>query len=341
MYTPPFSITAQAINRIADIAALTERYAIRMEQKDGLLLRRINRIKTIYSSLAIEGNNLTEAQVTDILDGKRVQAPKREITEVRNARETYELFPNLSPFKVQDMLKAHARLMKNLVPGAGHFRSGGVGVFKGSEVIHMAPPADRVPGLIQDLLNWVENAPDHLLIRSCVFHYEFEFIHPFADGNGRMGRLWQSLILSLLHPIFAHLPVENIVHEHQQAYYDAISASTAATDAAPFIEFMLGEIYAALRKRAVLKTDVVLNDTLNGGLNDTIIDGIIARDDDDYTPDDDILRIIRRYPSITLAQLGGELGISLRQMQRRMHDLQQRGIVERIGARKRGKWMII
>ena len=198
---PPFTISAKAISMIAEISALIERYAIRLEQHDALKLRKANKIKTIQSSLAIEGNTLSENQVTDILDGKKVVAPLREIQEVRNAIATYDLFPQLDPFSVSDLLKAHGVMMSALVDEAGKFRHGGVGVFAGKQAVHIAPLAERVPGLIADLFDWLKHAEDHLLIRSCVFHYEFEFIHPFADGNGRMGRLWQSLILTRLNPV--------------------------------------------------------------------------------------------------------------------------------------------
>ena len=226
MYRPPFTVSAKAINLIAKISSQLERYAIRMEQEDTLRLRRANRIKTIHSSLAIEGNTLSEGEVQAVLEGKKVVAPLKEIQEVKNAIKTYELYPKLNPFSIQDLLLAHGTMMSGLVDEAGMFRKGGVGVFNGDKPIHIAPPAGRVRDLMSDLFGWLENADDHLLIRSCVFHYEFEFIHPFADGNGRIGRLWQSLILGRLNPIFEHLPVENMVYSNQQAYYHAINRST-------------------------------------------------------------------------------------------------------------------
>ena len=249
MYTPPFKITSRAINLIAEISAMIERFAIRMEQDDALLLRKINRIKTIQGSLAIEGNTLTESQITDIIDGKHVIAPLREIQEVRNAIKTYNLYPRLNPYSVKDLLLAHGIMMEALTDDAGHFRKTGVGVFAGTKPIHVAPPAHRVPTLIAELFEWLTKATDHLLIKSCVFHYEFEFIHPFSDGNGRTGRLWQSLILGKLHPVFEHLPIENMVYANQQGYYDAINRSTDATDSGIFIDFMLEEIYKTLKKR--------------------------------------------------------------------------------------------
>ena len=247
MYVPPFKISAEAINLVAEIAGQIERYAIRLEQEDGLRLRKANRIKTIHSSLAIEGNMLSENQVRDIIDGKNVVAPIEQIQEVKNAIATYNLYPSLNPFSVNDLLKAHGVMMQALVDNAGRFRRGGVGVFGEQGLVHLAPPAERVPYLMDDLFAWLKTSKDHLLIRSCVFHYEFEFIHPFIDGNGRMGRLWQSLILGKLHPLFEHLPVENMVFANQQAYYDAITASTKAGESGPFIDFMLNEIYKTLK----------------------------------------------------------------------------------------------
>lgn len=252
MYIPPFTISANAINLIAEISAQIERYAIRLEQSDGLKLRKANRVKTIHSSLAIEGNTLSEDEVKDIIDGKTVVAPLRQIQEVKNAIKTYELYSRLNPFEVTDLLKAHGTMMIALTDDAGRFRRGGVGVFSEKELVHMAPSADRVPTLIADLFEWLKEAKDHLLIRSCVFHYEFEFIHPFSDGNGRMGRLWQSLILGRLHPLFEHLPVENMVYANQEAYYNAIETSTAAADSAPFIDFMLQEILNTLKNHQLV-----------------------------------------------------------------------------------------
>ena len=247
MHAPPFTITAKIITLVAEISAQVERYAIRLEMADALHLRKTNRIKTIHSSLAIEGNQLTESQVSDIIDGKVVIAPPRDIQEVKNAIATYDLVSSLDPFNYKDLLKAHGVMMNALVENAGKFRKGGVGVFAGNQVIHIAPPASRVRYLVTDLFEWLKTADDHLLIKSCVFHYEFEFIHPFEDGNGRMGRLWQSLILGKLHPLFLQLPVENIVYANQQEYYDAINTSTECGECSPFIEFMLEKILETLK----------------------------------------------------------------------------------------------
>ena len=185
--------------------------------------------------------------MADIIEGKTVVAPPRQIQEVKNAIATYDMYASLNPFSIDDLLRAHGSMMTALTDDAGKFRRKGVGVFSETGLVHLAPPAERVPGLIAELFEWLAKAGDHLLIRSCVFHYEFEFIHPFSDGNGRMGRLWQSLILGRLNPLFEHLPVENMVFSSQQAYYDAIAASSAKSDSGPFIDFMLGEILKTLK----------------------------------------------------------------------------------------------
>lgn len=322
-YKPPFTLSAKTVGMVADIAAQMERFAIRMEQSDALRLRKANRIKTIHSSLAIEGNHLLESQVADILDGKTVVAPLREIQEVKNAIKVYEAFEKLNPFSMDDLLCAHGLMMSALTDDAGHFRNGGVGVYSEKGLVHMAPPADRVHGLMSDLFGWLKNADDHLLVRSCVFHYEFEFIHPFIDGNGRMGRLWQSLILSRWHPAFAHLPVENMVYSNQQAYYDAIALSTKQGESGPFIEFMLGEILNTVRSHQGEPIDVGVNVGINVGVTEQ-----------------KILEIIRQNPKITAKQAAEAINISQRQAERILASLTKKGLIVREGADKNGYWKL-
>lgn len=238
-YQPPYTITQEILNRVAAISEVVGRLTILTDQAKTLRLRRINRIRTIHGSLAIEGNTLSEAQITAILEGKRVIAPPREVREVKNALDAYDRFDNWRPESEKDLLEAHRILMSGLIDEAGMYRRSGVGVMAGREVIHMAPPALRVPHLMADLFDWLAATDAHPLVAGSVFHYEFEFIHPFADGNGRMGRLWQSLILARWNPLFADIPVESLVFEHQAEYYHAIQESTQKTDSAPFIAFML------------------------------------------------------------------------------------------------------
>lgn len=323
MYRPPFTVSSKAINLIAKISSQIERYAIKMEQGDTLRLRKVNRIKTIHSSLAIEGNKLSEGEVQAILEGKKVVAPLKEIQEVRNAIKTYELYPKLNPFSIQDLLLAHGTMMAGLVDEVGMFRSGGVGVFDRDKAIHIAPPADRVKELMKDLFTWLENTDDHLLIRSCVFHYEFEFIHPFADGNGRIGRLWQSLILGQLNPIFEHLPVENMVYANQEAYYDAINKSSDLGDSSPFIDFMLEEILNALVGHQGKSNAEIADEK---GLN---------------YQHERVLGYLRADRHISAVAIAANLGMSARQVERILADLKKKGIIRRKGANRNGYWEVL
>lgn len=246
IYQPPCTLTPAIVTLLARVAEAVGELSVRLDIARDLRLRRINRIRTIRGSLAIEGNTLSETQITAILDGKIVLAPPREIQEARNALKAYDKLPSWQPVSEGDLLAAHQTLMIGLVDDAGHWRRAGVGVMAGERVIHMAPQADRVPQLMRQLLQWLELTDAHPLIASAVFHYEFEFIHPFSDGNGRMGRLWQTLTLSRWQPLFADMPVESLVYEQQAGYYEAIAASTLQADAAHFVEFMLARILEAV-----------------------------------------------------------------------------------------------
>lgn len=236
---------------VAQISESIGRLTVLTQIQDGLKLRKANRIRAIQGTLAIEGNTLSEEQITAILNGKPVIAPPKEVQEVRNAIKAYEAFQQWKPSSEQDLLQAHQILMTGLIDEVGQFRHGGVGVMSGDRVVHMAPPANQVNRLIGELLQWLDESPEHPLIKSSVFHYEFEFIHPFADGNGRMGRLWQTLILSQWNPIFANIPVDSLIYQNQKAYYDALQASTDQTDSAPFIEFILQMILDAILSSTV------------------------------------------------------------------------------------------
>ena len=245
-YQPPYTITSKIVNLVAEISESIGHISAITDHDKILQLRRINRIKTIQGSLAIEGNSLQENQITAILHGKHVLAPTREIQEVRNAIEAYEKFEQWNPSSETSLLDAHGILTKGLIDEIGIYRKGGVGVVSGNKVIHVAPPASRVPDLMKNLLRWLGKNSEHPLITSSVFHYEFEFIHPFADGNGRMGRLWQSLILYQWNPILAYIPVESLVYKNQSQYYNAIQNSTNNTDSSIFIEFILSMLQAAI-----------------------------------------------------------------------------------------------
>jgi Fic family protein len=211
-------------------------------------LRKKNRIKTIKFSLEIEGNSLSEEQVTALIENKRILAPEKDIIEVQNAIKVYELLNNFNPFKLKDLEKAHEILMQNLIEQSGKFRSKNVGIVKGSKLEHLAPDGSIVLGLMKDLFDYLKNDTEIILIKSCVFHYEFEFIHPFLDGNGRMGRLWQTLILKQLNPIFEFLPIEKLIKKNQKLYYSKLSESDKIGNSTPFIEFMLELILESLNE---------------------------------------------------------------------------------------------
>lgn len=254
---------------------------------------------------------------------------------INHAIATYEQFPHLNAFKEKDLLRAHGIMMQALVDNAGHYRRGNVGVFSETGCVHIAPPADRVPLLMGDLFDWLNHSKDHLLVRSCVFHYEFEFIHPFADGNGRMGRLWQSLILTKLHPVFEHLPVENMVHDNQQKYYDAITASTNGADSGLFIDFMLGEILKTLElhKGELIQSvpdkvpNIVPNKLIESYPN------ITASAWNVYT-------LIKQDSRMTIAQMAEALSVSDRMIKKYLTVLKENGLVARIGSNKTGYWQI-
>lgn len=246
-YQPPLTLTSHMLALVAEIAEQVGRLTVGQEVAALTpQLRRGNRIRTIQASLAIENNTLSVEQVTAVLDGKRVLGLPREIQEVRNAFAAYEAMPGWQPHSQADLLAAHGLLMQGLIDDAGRYRQGGVGIYREGRLLHMAPPASRVASLMQDLLRWLGASDWHPLIASCVFHYEFEFIHPFADGNGRMGRLWQTLMLSQWRPVLAYLPVETVIRDQQEAYYAALSTADQAAEATPFVEFMLAALRQAL-----------------------------------------------------------------------------------------------
>ena len=316
-YVPPFTITDEITTLVAEIAEKVGHLTASAGQLPTPQLRRENRIKTIQSSLAIENNSLSLDQVTAIVEGKRVLGAPNEIQEVKNAIDAYELMLELDPYKEKDMLKAHKLMMTDLVRECGRFRTGGVGVFNGEVCIHMAPPAQRVPLLIGELLDWVKTTKTHPLISSCVFHYEFEFIHPFADGNGRLGRMWQTLLLMQWKPIFAWIPVETIVKEHQQEYYAAIMKSDHEASSTPFIVFMLGCLKEALDE--MMESNQESNQKSN----------------------QKIVAVMRQNPSVTIRELQGITGLSESGVKKNIRLLQADGIIRRVGGAKGGHWEVL
>ncbi len=247
-YKPPYTVTSKMVNLISAIMKQIGRLTSNSGLDNKPQLRRTNKINSIYSSLAIENNALTKNQVKDIINGKLVIGPKRDILEVQNAIKVYDKILEIDSFKENDLLKYHRIMMESLIVDAGIYRLGQEGVFDGDKVIHLAPPADRVGSLMNDLFDYLNNYEENIFIKSSVFHYEFEFIHPFSDGNGRMGRLWQTCILTSEEEIFAYLPIESIIKERQQEYYDSIALSTNNGNSNIFIEFMLDSILETVNR---------------------------------------------------------------------------------------------
>jgi len=243
---PPYQISNSILRLIQEISQkIGEANTLNLD-KPPTELRRNNRIKSIFSSLSIEGNSLSLDQVTSILNNKRILGPKNDIIEVKNAIETYDLLNVLDPTKKSDLIKAHKMLMRNLIKNPGKFRTGSVGIVKGDKIEHIAPPAQLVSNQISNLFSYIKDRDELTLIKSCVFHYEFEFIHPFPDGNGRMGRLWQTLILIQEFPIFEFIPIEHLIKNKQKEYYKVLSISDKQGHSTSFIEYMLNRINEAI-----------------------------------------------------------------------------------------------
>ncbi len=253
----PYDITAEILNQIVSVSEkLGEINSYRLS-RPAPKLRRENRIRSVHSSLAIEGNTLSIDQVSDVFDEKTVTAPHKDILEVRNAIDLYARIGEFDPFSISSFKKAHSVLMKDLTDAPGEFRTGSVGVVKGKEIAHLAPPGDRVAFLMKDLFSYIKNDKDAVLIKSCVFHYETEFIHPFTDGNGRMGRFWQTALLRSSYPVFEFLPVESIIKEKQQQYYNVLSFCDKTGKSTKFIEFMLMIIDSELGKILLTGTKIL------------------------------------------------------------------------------------
>ncbi|MGN6421506.1 MAG: Fic family protein [Pseudobacter sp.] len=261
---PPYNITSAILQLVAIISEKIGEINATHLHKPPAELRKSNRIKTIQASLEIEGNTLSIEQITAIVENKRVLGPQKDILEVKNAIIVYEKLNEFNPNSIQSLLHAHSLLMKGLIDKSGKLRTKSVGIVKGSDITHIAPPGEMVKPLMNDLFGYLKSSRDLALIKSCVFHYELEFIHPFMDGNGRIGRLWQTVILKHQYPVFEYLPIETIVKQRQQQYYEALSKSDKSGNSTIFIEFMLGVILESLEEllsqqnRTLLSSDRVL-----------------------------------------------------------------------------------
>lgn len=322
-YIPPFTMTEEITDLLGEIAQYVGLITAFEQLHPNSGLRRENRIRSIHSSLAIEQNTLTLDQVTDVVNGKRIHGPSKDIIEVKNAYEVYNKAAMFDPSNVTDLLRAHEIMMNGLVKEAGQFRSGNIGVYHGDRLIHAGTPAHYVPDLIRQLFLWLQKSKYHPLIKSCVFHYEFEFIHPFADGNGRTGRLWQFLLLQKWQPVFAWLPIEATVHEHQDEYYRVLQMADNAGESTIFIEFMLRMICETLRQ--IAKTQ---NERQDVGTN--------------VEPKEEkLLQLLRHEQTLRARKLAALLNLTQRQVERMLAKLKKEGRLIRHGASKNGYWEVV
>ena len=323
-YKPPFTMTEEITNLVIEIAELVGRVGADRTVQNSPMLRRENRIRSIHSSLAIEQNTLTLEQVSAVIDGKRVLGPPQDIQEVKNAFDAYARISSMDPYSLDSLLKAHKIMMQGLVHEAGVFRSSNVGVYAGAQLIHAGTPANYVPDLMAQLFDWLKASTLHPLVKSCIFHYEFEFIHPFADGNGRMGRLWQTLILQSWKEFFAWLPVETLIHEKQDGYYRALNAANTEGESTVFVTFMLQIIRDALTEIIESQSsDVGINVGLNVGINERV------------------LSLIEQDSKSTAQRMAERLGVSQRQVERALSTLKKEGRIIRQGSRKNGWWEVL
>ena len=326
-YQPPFQLTHRMTARVADIA---ERLGAWKAAHRGTLvpeLRRGNRIRSLQASLAIEQNTLSVEQVTAVLAGKPVLGSPKEVQEVRNAFAAYETMERWQPHRLADLLQAHGLLMAGLVDRPGKLRDGDVGIWRGSKLLHMAPPAGQVPRLVKDLLAWLRRTDAHPLVASAAFHYDFEFIHPFSDGNGRMGRLWQTLILARWQPMLAWLPVETVIRHRQRDYYAQLARADAASDCSGFIEFMLQAIADSLDEAIAAETRVEAR--------------VQMRVEKTTRTPELILVLLRGQSELTLSEVARAIGLAPSTVERAAARLQAEGRLRHVGPKKGGRWEVL
>lgn len=360
--SPTFTLSTKAVNLLTDIAAKAEWYAIHMENSNAQLFCQTSLTKTIYGNLAIAGSTLTEELVHEVVNGKEIVAPVNDIMQAKNAAGVYEVFTQIDPFNVDDLLNAHGMMMKGLTAEVGRFRSTGVGVYVGSQCVHFGPPADRVPYLIQDLFDWLRNVEDNLIIRACVCHYVLEFIHPFTDGNGRVGRLWQSLILSKYNKVFQSIPVESTVYLHIKEYFDAIKHCNDTTDSGPFIDFMFQMIadslitnqatFMEMERKDQRPTSVGGNVGHHVGENvggigtnkhDNMNEGNESKHETKYlltAREKKIIGLIGKDENVSAAIIAKKLKVAQRTIERDMEKLEQAGCIQHVGSDKGGHWVV-
>lgn len=329
MKLPGFEITASIENSALEIVALLERLPDLASAAKFLHLRKANRIKSIQSSLAIEANSLSLQQVSDIINGKKVLGDKKEIQEVKNAWSAYEQIDKYDPFSLKSFLKAHSLMSHALVKDVGKFRTMQVNVYKGYELLHEGAKPKEIQALMKQLFDWAKFSNVNAIIKSCIMHFVIEYIHPFEDGNGRMGRLWQTVVLNKWNKTFQWLPVETMVYQNQQGYYAALNLAGKQNNVNVFIEFMLGVIKFTIENIIASKAKkiAVINDTINDTTSDTI--------------NKQILKLLKLNPQIKAEELARAIDKSIPTVKRRLAFLKKAGLIERIGANKNGYWQVI
>ena len=316
-YKPPYSITSKMLSLSTQIGEELTKIEYEADKIITPQLRKKNRIKTLAGTLEIEGNFLGEEKITAILEGKRVLGTYQELLEVEGAINTYKEFENYRYDSLDDLLKAHKILMKDILTTAGSFRSVNVGVGSSDGVSHVAPPYGVVPQLMTDLFEWLKNSDEHILIKSCVFHYEFEFIHPFSDGNGRIGRLWQSVILYHWKKVFSAIPTESIIRDHQENYYKALEDSGNLGESTPFIEFML---------------EVIL-ETIQSSVKSSVKSSV--------NTEDRILTHLKQNPNATINELAQLLSLTTRAIEKQIANLKKDDKLQRVGSARKGHWEVL
>ena len=319
-YKPPYTITSTILTQVSEISELISDIKHIEAKKITPKLRKKNLVRSITGSLQIEGNSFTEEKVTALLDGKRVLGTVKEVEEAKGAIKAYENLGNYNHAKLADLLQSHKLMMDALLNNAGSFRSGNVGVYGKDGVSHVAPPPYRVAELMGELFDWLAVTNEHPLVVSSIFHYEFEFIHPFSDGNGRIGRLWQSVILIAYKDLFSYIPIESIVKENQQKYYGALEEAGTMGESTPFIEFMLGSILQSLKQ--FLKQNAK-SDQKNS-----------------LKSDQKILVLIKKNSKVTIREICDSTSLSESGVKKIIKKLKDEGVLVRVGALKGGHWEI-
>ncbi|MDR2973235.1 MAG: Fic family protein [Propionibacteriaceae bacterium] len=342
----PYTLTIRAVDSLTKIAETVTRLEYGTGFKRNIKLHRENRVRSIYSSLAIEGNTLSLGEVTDVIEGRLVAGKQAEVKEVKNAYQAYDTIMTFSPYSIEDFLRAHTLMTGGLVEESGRFRSGDVGVFDGGTVIHVGARPMFVPQLMRELFEWARTTDVHPALVSAIVHSEIETIHPFADGNGRMGRLWQTLILAKWNEVFAWIPMESLVYEKRPQYYDALRQAQRTNDSGGFIEFTLSAILEAVEAQAQSMGESTFDAVPSGSEFVDKTNEFVENGDkfvDKFVENDtqrEIVRLLIADPSISAKRMAEEMGMSARGVQKSIAALRKQGLVERVGSAKGGHWVV-